>query len=204
MGRPSILIGYVSLAALFAAGEAHAQLTDPPPCTVLNAEACHPAACSVFWDGPCFLKYGTPSGQALRMTVAASDGSAPSKPANDQPVEEAQSVNTLREMFAAIRDCWEPPPPDKSRPGMEYTIIFAFKRNGELIAPPRMTYATHDVPDEVRGNYREAVEATLKRCTPMHFTTSMAGAIAGRPIGMHFFDDRIVPDHFKGGDNSGK
>ncbi len=123
---------------------------------------------------------------------------------DEQPANDAQSVNTLHEMFAAIRECWEPPPADKSRPGMEYTVIFAFKRNGELLAPARMTYATHDVPDDVRKSYRDAIDATLKRCTPMHFTSTMAGAIAGRPIGFHFFDDRIVPDHFKGNDNSGK
>jgi hypothetical protein len=40
------------------------------------------------------------------------------------------------------------------------------------------------------------VEAALKRCTPMHFTRGMAGAIAGRPIILHFFDNRIVPGHF--------
>ena len=54
-------------------------------------------------------------------------------------------------MFEALRVCWLPPPPDKSRPGMEYTILFAFKSNGELMAPARVTYATHGVPDEVRN-----------------------------------------------------
>jgi hypothetical protein len=31
-----------------------------------------------------------------------------------------------------------PPPKDEARHGMEYTIRFAFKRDGE-VSPPRMT-----------------------------------------------------------------
>lgn len=67
-----------------------------------------------------------------------------------------------------------------------------------------MTYATHGVPIEVRNVYRDAVEATLKRCTPMHFSTGMAGAIAGRPIAVRFFDDRIMIDYSKKGDDPSK
>jgi len=32
---------------------------------------------------------------------------------------------------AALRACWVPPPKDKARHGMQYTIRFAFKRDGE-------------------------------------------------------------------------
>jgi hypothetical protein len=77
-------------------------------------------------------------------------------------------------------------------------VRFAFKRNGELMAPAQVTYTTHDVPAEVRDIYRDAVEAALKCCTPMHFSNGMASAIPGRPISMRFIDDRMV------GDDSGK
>jgi hypothetical protein len=106
-------------------------------------------------------------------------------------------VNSLREMFVALRVCWIPPPPEKLRPGMEYTVMFAFKRNGELMAPARMTYFTRGVPEEVRSVYHEAVEAAFRRCTPMHFSTGMAGAVAGRPLWIHIFDDRISVEQFK-------
>ncbi len=49
-------------------------------------------------------------------------------------------------MFAALRECWVPPPKDEARHGMEYTIRFAFKRDGEVVAPPRMTYVSHEAP----------------------------------------------------------
>jgi hypothetical protein len=55
-----------------------------------------------------------------------------------------------------------------------------------------VTYSTHDVSVEVRDTYRDSVNAALKRCTPMHFSNGMAGAIAGKPIAIRFIDDRIV------------
>jgi hypothetical protein len=95
-------------------------------------------------------------------------------------------------MFAALRECWVPPPKDEARHGMEYTIRFAFKRDGEVIAPPRMTYVSHDAPAEVRTLYRDAIDAALKRCTPLHFSEGMGGAVAGRPIAIRFVDDRTI------------
>jgi hypothetical protein len=85
-----------------------------------------------------------------------------------------------------------PPPKDEARHGMEYTIRYAFRRDGEMIAAPRMTYASHDAPGEVRDKYRDAIDAALKRCTPLHFTDGMGGAVAGRPIAIRFVDERTV------------
>jgi hypothetical protein len=75
---------------------------------------------------------------------------------------------------------------------MQYTIRFALKRDGELIAPPRVTYASHDAPSAVRDVYRDAVNATLARCTPLHFSKDMGGAVAGRPIASRFVDNRTI------------
>jgi hypothetical protein len=204
MGRLLILVGGILLAALCAPHGARAQLAYPrSPCSVLRAEPCYPGVCSVFHRGPCFPDDGAPLRETPRMTVAASDESAQERPPEDRP-DEGQLVNSLHDMFVAIRGCWEPPPPDKARPGMEYTVMFAFRRNGELMGPARMTYVTHDVPDEVRDAYRDAIDAALKRCTPMHFSIGMGGAVAGRPLFIRFFDDRIMIENFKGGDSSGK
>ena len=109
-----------------------------------------------------------------------------------QPTEvsEEKPLDSIRAMYAALRACWVPPPKDSSRHGMEYTIRFAFKRDGEIIAPPRVTYASHDAPEEVRDVYRDAVNAALARCTPLHFSDGMAEAVAGRPIAIRFVDNR--------------
>jgi hypothetical protein len=167
----------------------------PPPCSVLGGHPCHPSFCSVFHHGPCFPQYPPPIGQDLRLTIAAAEEKTKDKPAADRR-DEGRLVNTIQEMFRALAACWIPPPLGKSPPGMEYTVRFAFKSSGELMGPPRLTYATHGASEEVRNVYQQAVEAALKRCTPMHFTAGMAGAIAGRPITIRFFDDRIVPERF--------
>ena len=142
---------------------------------------------------------GAPTSQSRPTIVAASEETAKDKPLRDRR-DEGQLVNSLHDMFQALRVCWIPPPPEKSRPGMEYTVMFAFKRNGELMAPARVTYSTHGVPDEVRNVYHEAIEAAFRRCKPMHFSTGMAGAVAGRPLWIHIFDDRIMAEHFKSND----
>ena len=55
-----------------------------------------------------------------------------------------------------------------------------------------MTYASHDAPADVRSVYRDAIDAALKRCSPLHFSKGMGGAVAGRPIAIRFVDDRII------------
>jgi len=186
-------IGLITLAATPAPAQPDRGLT-PPPCGVLSGHSCPSSFCRAFHHGPCFPQYPPLVGQDLRLTVAATEEKPKDKAATDR--SEDKYVNTIQEMFHALGACWIPPPPGKSQPGMEYTVRFAFKSNGELIGPPRVTYTTRGVSEEVRNVYQQAVEETLKRCTPMHFTRGMAGAIAGRPIIIRFFDNRIVPEHF--------
>ena len=202
----SIFAGFIVLFAIRAADRILAQPLNklPPaaaPCSVLSGRPCHPSFCDVFHRGPCFPQYLPPIGEDLRLTIVSSDDSDQGSnttgetnkledEANNAPEE--KPLDSIGAMYAALRACWVPPPKDSARHGMEYTIRFAFKRDGEIIAPPRVTYASHDAPEEVRDVYRDAVNATLTRCTPLHFTDGMAGAVAGRPIAIRFVDDRTV------------
>jgi hypothetical protein len=104
----------------------------------------------------------------------------------------AKSLDSIAEMYAALRACWVPPVKDEARHGMQYTIRFAFKRDGEIVAPPRRTYSSRQASDEVRNTYADAIDAALKRCTPLHFSAGMAGAVAGRPIIVRFVDQRTL------------
>jgi hypothetical protein len=201
----AIVCGAIGLAALGAATRARAQLDlglTPAPCSVLSGQPCHPSFCSVFDEGPCFPEYLPPIGQDLRLTVAATEGTPKDKAAADRR-DDGQLVNSIRDIFDALRACWVPPPKEKARYAMEYTVRFAFKRNGELIAPAQVTYTTHDVSVAVRDVYREAVDAALKRCIPMHFSNGMSSSIPGRPISIRFIDDRMLGDDSDKGD-SGK
>ena len=179
--------------------------TPQSQCSVLSGRPCHPSFCGVFHRGPCLPYYLPPIGEDLRLTIVSTDDDPTHKDAGAANSDQAASGNetanntaeqhpldSIRAMFAALRACWVPPPKDEARHGMEYTIRFAFKRDGQIVAPPRVTYATHDAPADVRDIYRDAVNAALKRCTPLHFSDGMGGAVAGRPIAIRFVDNRIV------------
>jgi hypothetical protein len=198
----AIALGIGGLAASATAGSALAQ-TPMSQCSVLSGRPCHPTFCGVFHRGPCMPYNLPPIGEDLRLTVVSTDnnehGSLPDGDADKTGAEEVgegeapddgQGLNSIRAMFAALRACWVPPPKDEARHGMEYTVRFAFKRDGEMVAPPRLTYASHDAPAPVRDAYRDAVNAALARCTPLHFTDGMGGAVAGRPIAVRFVDNR--------------
>jgi len=199
-------IGLAGVGGLRAASHTSKLNRLPParaPCSVLSGHPCHPSFCGVFHRGPCF-PYDLPAlGEALRLTIVSTDDNDPAgKPAagtnanagNHEAPKDDHALDTIRDMFAALRACWIRPPKEQARHGMEYTIRFAFKRDGEMIAPPRMTYASHDAPAEVRNVYRDAVNAALNRCTPLHFSEGMGDAVAGRPIAIRFVDDRTIGD----------
>jgi hypothetical protein len=156
-------------------------LNPSAPCSVFDAAPCTPSFCGVFGPWPCVPSL--PSfGQGLQLTIrsrGADTAHAPEGP-----------VNSLRELFAALRTCWAPPPPDEAVRGMQMSVRFSFKRTGEPVAVPRVTYASSEAGPEARGIYRRAVDAALERCTPMPFGKEMGGAIAGRPVSIRFIDDR--------------
>ena len=202
--RDAVVLGVIGLAAPGMMSVALAQ-TPQSQCSVLSGRPCHPSFCGVFHRGPCLPYYLPPIGEDLRLTIvstdatgsdagaANSDQAASNEMAND--TAEEHPLDSIREMFTALRACWVPPPKDEARHGMEYTIRFAFKRDGEIVAPPRVTYASHDAPADVRDIYRDAVNAALKRCTPLHFSDGMGGAVAGRPIAIRFVDNRTMDDN---------
>jgi hypothetical protein len=99
-------------------------------------------------------------------------------------------LNTLVELGRALRACWLPPPIERSRPGMQITVMMSFKRNGELLGQPRITFESADASDDERLAYRIAVADMLKRCAPLPFTEGLGNAVAGRPFTMRLIDER--------------
>ena len=70
------------------------------------------------------------------------------------------------------------------------SVRFSFKRTGEIIAAPRLTYATAGVPADTRATYLKAINASLDACVPLKFTGGLGGALAGRPIAIRYVDNR--------------
>jgi hypothetical protein len=100
-------------------------------------------------------------------------------------------VNTIKEVIQKLGTCWKPPAGQGINP-MDITVLVSFNRAGEIMGHPRITYESAQANDYDRLAYRVAVMETLKRCTPMPFTETMAGAVAGHPFAVQF---RTVVKH---------
>ncbi len=189
----------VLVAALLAlAGAASARSRHPidatpfahAPCSVLDGEPCTPSTCSVFSHGPCIPEIDYPIGQNLQVTIL----SVPAKDDVAKYRKPDHDLDTIGDLFAALRSCWSPPAADDARAGMQMSVLFSFKRTGEMIAAPRVTYATPGVSADLRDRYLKAIETSLQGCAPLPFTAGLGGAIAGRPIMIRYVDNRELQE----------
>ena len=188
-------VGVISLATALQVESAFARHGSQGVCSVLSRHPCAPTVCSVFHRGPCTPEIESPIGQDLRLTIpmAASDGDAKGNPAihsNEPKTSTGKELNTIRDVFNALRECWVPPPESEARAGMQMSVRFSFKNNGEIISSPRVTYKSPDASPETVSKYHNAITEALNRCTPLPFTRGLGNAVAGRPIAIRFVDDR--------------
>jgi hypothetical protein len=156
------------------------------PCSVLDSSPCTPSFCSVFNHGPCIPDIDYPYGENLQLTIQT----VPSKDDQAKYQKPDHDLDTIGDLFSALRACWSPPPPDAAREGMQMSVRFSFKKSGEMIGPPRLTYATAGVPADTRDTYLKAINASLNACIPLKFTDGLGEAVAGRPIAIRYVDNR--------------
>jgi hypothetical protein len=194
MLRRVVICLIFAIAAIAAAATANAgprrQIDATPfshsPCSVLDRGPCTPYFCSVFNHGPCIPEIDYPYGENLQVTVdtvpSQQDAAKYQKPNHD--------LDNIGDLFAALRSCWSPPPADSAREGMQMSVRFSFKRSGELIGAPRLTFATAGVSADTRATYLKAINASLDACIPLKFTGDLGGALAGRPIMIRYVDNR--------------
>jgi|SRR5690349_6107866 len=164
------------------------------PCSVLGRRPCIPyeTYCSVFRRDPCLPDIDYPIGQTLQLTIVSrGDGEKPDAPAEENSAGRSpRDLNTIGDVFSALRACWVPPGKDVARSGTQITLRLSFNSHGGIISEPRTTYVTADTPPDVRQVYANAANGALKRCTPLQFTDGLGGALAGRPFAIRFVDDR--------------
>ena len=156
------------------------------PCSVLDGQPCTPSFCSVFNNGPCIPEIDYPYGQNLQLTIE----SVPPKDQAARYQKPDHDLDSIGDLFAALRSCWTPPPADSAREGMQMSVRFSFKRSGDIIAAPRLTFSTKGVPADTRATYLKAINASLDACKPLKFTDGLGGALAGRPIAIRYVDNR--------------
>jgi hypothetical protein len=124
--------------------------------------------------------------QRLALTINSRDAGPGRAPPPDTPID------SIDELFAALRACWQPPARDQAQEGVQMSVRFSFKRTGELFASPFVTYTTPGTAPEARQVYRRAIDAALERCAPLPFSETFRAAIAGQPISIRFVDDRAM------------
>jgi hypothetical protein len=185
------LVAVTAVAAFTVATEARPRQINPipfshSPCSVLDNRPCTPTYCSPLQPGPCIPEIFYPYGENLQLTVE----SVPAKDDEAKYQRPDHDLDTIGDLFAELRSCWSPPPPDTAHEGMQMTVRFSMKKSGEMIGPPRMTFATSGVPADVRATYLKAINSSLDACIPLKFSDGLAGALAGRPIAIRYVDNR--------------
>lgn len=188
MWRSILVILMLAISTAAAADARPRQINPIPfshePCSVLNGEPCTPSYCSPLEPGPCIPEIDYPYGQNLQLTIQ----SVPSEADRAKYQKPDHDLDTIGDLFAALRSCWSPPT-DHARAGMQMSVRFSFNKAGGLIGPPRLTFATPGVP-ETRTTYLNAINSSLKACLPLKFTGGLGGALAGRPIAIRYVDNR--------------
>ena len=158
------------------------------PCSVLDNRPCTPSYCSIFNHGPCIPEIDYPYGQNLQLTIQT----VPPQEEAARYQKPDHELDNIGDLFSALRSCWSPPPEDAAREGMQMSVRFSFKRSGEMIASPRVTFATSGVAPDIRATYLKAITDSLGACLPLKFTDGLGGALAGRPIAIRYVDNRAL------------
>jgi hypothetical protein len=96
-------------------------------------------------------------------------------------------VDSLRGISEAVRSCWQRPA-GSGFSGQEITIRVAFKRSGEVLGRPKITYYKPGGDVEQRERFTRSVEEAFMRCSPLPFTETLGRAVAGRIFTFRFID----------------
>jgi hypothetical protein len=163
--RMVICLIIVGAGALFAASSSarerrHVDVTpfSHALCSVLSGE-CTPSTCSVFNHGPCIPEFYYPYypyypyGENLQVTIQ----SQPSQDDATKYQKPDHDLNTIGDLFAALRSCWSPPPADVAREGMQMSVLFSFNKSGSTCSRDDRA-AAHDLRHARRpGGYPKCV-----------------------------------------------
>ena len=107
------------------------------PCSVLGHRPCAPYGtyCSIFSHHPCLPDINYPIGQTLQLTIESrADSDTPDAPAERNTAGHLpRDLNTIRDVFSALRTCWVPPEKDVARSGTQITLRLSFNSHGGII-----------------------------------------------------------------------
>jgi hypothetical protein len=100
-------------------------------------------------------------------------------------------AHNIAEVEKALAACTAPLLADRYQ-GLRITARVGFGARGQPLGPPRFTYVTPDVSDQIKAEYKTAVLDALQRCTPLSFSHELGGLIAGVPLILIFEQRGLV------------
>jgi hypothetical protein len=143
--------------------------------------ACGAGAARADWDG--YEEHRVPIEPPLALPQSINGTVRRSA----KPVK-VDRIDRILDVFIAIRGCWRAP--DGEARGLETTMKVAFKRGGEVLDRPRITYMSRTQRQEDREGFIDSAFSAFASCAPLPFTPGFGSAIAGRPFTFRFIDDR--------------
>lgn len=100
-----------------------------------------------------------------------------------------ERIERIGDVFTAVRACWALSDRDAGS-GQQVTLRLSFKRGGEVLGRPRITYARTSDDAEMRQRFTHSILAAFGRCAPLPFSPAFGAAVAGRPFTFRFVADR--------------
>ena len=95
----------------------------------------------------------------------------------------ADTLKTMDDVGTALANCWTPP---AGTDGSSVTLSFSFKRDGNLIGPPRATAVNVKGDKAAAKAFADAAIASVTSCLPLNFAQPLAQGIAGSVYTMKF------------------
>jgi hypothetical protein len=95
-------------------------------------------------------------------------------------------ADSVSDIGPSIGHCWQPPPDAKDAEGKSFTLRFSLRRNGTVIATPRLVAGPGGTDAEADRRLVESALAALRKCAPLPLSPALGASIAGRPISLRF------------------
>ena len=130
---------------------------------------------------------------ALAMALAL-PGLTPAL-ASEQTCGKSDPIYSTREIGSALLACWSRP---AGADDMGVTLRFALRRDGTVIAMPRVTYRTPGGDRVVKEAFVSSALETVDKAVPLKIAPELGEIIAGKPLTVVFGDGvdvRISPGY---------
>jgi hypothetical protein len=95
--------------------------------------------------------------------------------ARAQPAEAQSPVTRAHGIATGLAACWRPPHDDD-----QVTVRISFTREGAVIGEPRIVFVQSSGGRADDAALADSMMSAIRDCTPLHFSTRLGTAIAGR------------------------